>query len=373
MDHRGVIAKMWQVAAAVFVLAAGTAAEAQLFYWAGADGDVKTAGSGTWDANTSVVWRESSDDGTLVKWTDHRTAIFQGRSGGTVKLADAVTVSAIEFLSAAGAFTIASSGSSVVVAGDGISNDSEQTQTLSMQMASLAFSGNASAGAGLGGSRVQISSDGLTTFADSATAGRATITNGGEMHFAGKSSAGACALVNSSLLIFQDDATADAAAITNGGLVQIQDSARDLARAAFSNGTGGSIDLTGLTPPGVVSLGALTNGPGAAVILGSNQLAISQLNLAGGNDLNFDLGRESAARITVASSLIVSGAKTRTRITINDAGGLTHGSSYPLIEWPEAAFVSGVKAGAFALQPLPGGFSGRLRVLDRQLILEVNR
>lgn len=350
-------------------LALVVVARAEILYWAGADGDPATAGGGRWDMNDSVTWRDGDPAGTLVKWTEHRDAVFQGSAGGIVTIAEGVTVDTLRFESAAAAFTLATSGGTIVLGGGGIICDSPAEQRLSLHQTILNFRNEASAGNGTQASRVQIISDGLASFADSATAGRATFMNSGELQFTGRSSAGDATITNTSLLIFLGEARSGAAAIANQGQLMMQDHAREHGAAAFVNF--GLLDVSAIAPEDTATLGALTNFTGGILLLGAKTLAIGHLQLAGENNLSFDIGADASGSIAVTGALLHAGSK-KTRIGISDAGGLKAGGRHRLIDWSAATWVSGVKAATFALDSLPAGFSGKLKIDGKALWLEVS-
>jgi hypothetical protein len=355
----------------VLLTAAPSPAGAQTLYWAGLGGTVATAGAGQWDLNTSVDWRDSTPTGALVKWTEGRTAVFQGTSGGAVSMTDSLSVAAVQFGASAGPFVFTSS-STLEFTGAGLSSDSTSDQIFQLSAASLAFRNSASAGAGAQAAHLTFHTDGLTTFADTSTAGHATFTNDGELHFSQQSSAGTATINNGTngFLVFQDTATSGAAAITNRGQLLLQDDVHDLAGAAFSN-LGGSIDLAGVAWPGAVTFGSLTQGANASLTLGTNHLVVASLNLTNDQDLNFDLGASANGMISVTSSILGNTAANGTRITVYDAGGLSAGSSVTLLDWSAASSALGVDPGDFQLQPLPSGFTGILKISDSKLVLEI--
>lgn len=361
-------ARLLALSALVFVTVPAT--RAQVLYWAGTGGDVATAGGGTWDPNTSIVWRENSPAGGLVKWTNNQAAIFQGSSGGAVTVPSAISVGALQFAATAGAFVFTIPGS-VDFTGAGISSDSTNDQHLNFQATLLSFSGNASAGSGSQGARIHLSLGGVTTFADTSTAGDATITNNSEMHFANQSSAGTSTLTNTGLLIFEANATSGAAAITNQGQLTLQDGAYNFAAASFVNATNGSLDVSGVTTAGGAVLGALTAGADSQLVLGTNRLTAGALNLTDGGDLAFDLGASATGNIVVSNSILGNSTAGGLRISIYDTGGLVAGQSFTLIDWTGASSVLDLQSTDFALQPLPNGFTGSLKFDGSKLVLDV--
>ena len=339
------------------------------FYWAGAGEDVATAGGGSWDRDSSAVWADSAPGGPLVKWTDHRAAIFAGSSGGTVKIAGSVTAAALKFAATAGPFVISCAGN-IEFTGEGIACDSWGGQELNLEQTMLTFSNAASAGAGARGGLVAIRSDGLINFTDSATAGRGMLVSRGEMHFAKKSSAANSAIVNTGILIFEDDATSAAAALTNQGILNLEGRVHDFAGTAFANLLGGVIDLSSVEADGV-AFGSLTNAAGGAVLVGTKQLTVGSLNLAEGNDLNFDWAAGGGGLIRVTTSMLGNARAGGTRVAVNNPGGWVAGQSLPLLDWSAAGSVLGVQLGDFQLQPLANGFAGTLSLRDARLILTV--
>ncbi len=364
--------------------------DAAVIYWAGTDNAVATAGEGTWDSNTSLVWRDSTPTGTLVKWTDNATAIFEGSAGGAVSMADVLVADELRFSIGAGAFVF--EGSPLLeIAGAGISNDSASDQTFHFNQTNVTFSGHASAGDGAHGDRVFITADGLTTFTGDATAGQANLTTSGETQFSdtssagsatltvlaagqitfqGSASAGTATILNQGVLFFSEQSSSGAAAITNQGLLLIDGSAHSFATTSFSN-LGGTIDLSGATFSGGVSIGSLTNGIASTLAVGTTHLTIGSLNLVDGNELSFGIGTGVAGQVTVTTSILGNTTAEGTRVTINDNGGLANGQSYILLDWSTATSVLGVDPGDFKLLTLPAGFAGDLHVAGNQLVLEV--
>lgn len=358
------------LACCALLAGAGIPADAQLLYWGGAGGDVATAGVGNWDLNTSIVWRDNSPTGTLVKWTNNRTAIFQGTGGGAVNVASNLTIAAMQFPATAAAFTFSGTGS-MNFNGAGISSESLNDQTFNFPQTTMDFSGSASAGAGAQGARIRMTIGGIANFSDTSTAGAATIVNNGEMHFLNQASAGTSVLTNTSLLVFEGNATSGAAAITNQSLLLFQENAHDFSAASVVNGTGGLLDLTGVTTVGGVLFGAFTASADSQLVLGTKRLAVANLNLTDGSELGFDLGASATGNIVVTGSVLGNSTAGALRISIYDTGGLVAGQSFTLIDWTGAASVLGVQSTDFALQPLPGGFEGSLKLDGSKLVLEV--
>ncbi len=358
------------LALSAFLAASIPRAEALLLYWAGSGGDVATAGGGTWDPNTSVNWRDSTPTGTSVKWTNNGTAIFQGSNGGAVSVPSFLSVEAIQFAAGAGSFVFTNSGSMNIV-GAGISSESVNDQNFTFQSAILSFSGSASAGTGTQSARIRLTINGITTFADNSTAGKATITNNGEMRFSNQSSAGTSALTNNSLLIFEGSAKSGAAAITNRSQLTLQDDAHDFATASFVNQTNGSIDISAVTTVGGVAFGALTAAADSILLLGTNRLTVGALNLTDAGEIAFDLGATAKAKIVVTNSILGNPTAGGFRISVFDTGGLVAGQNFTLIDWTGASSVLDVQETDFALQPLPTGFSGTLKLQGQTLVLEV--
>ncbi len=358
------IAIAWILKATAF-----SAEEAISYYWAGAGEDAATAGGGTWDRDESAVWRDSAPGGPLVKWTDHRAATFIGSSGGTVKVTASVIVGALRFTSTAGPFLFSCSGN-IGFAGEGISNDSASEQAFNFEQTILTFSNAASAGAGVHGGRVSLRSDGLVNFTGTSTAGRATLVSRGEMHFANQSSAGESAITNTGILIFEDDSTSAAAAIANQGILNIEGSARSFAATAIANHTGGTLDLSSVNAE-AMDFGALTNAAGGALIVGVKRLSVASLNLADGNDLNFDCDASACGVVHITTSFLGNAKAGGTRIAVNNAGGLAAGQSWTLLDWSGASSVLSAQIADFQLQPLAEGFAGALSIRDSRLILSV--
>lgn len=371
------------------MLISASTLHAQILYWAGGSGNPLTAGGGIWDANTTVAWRDNSPTGSLVKWTQNRTAIFTGTAGGAVSANDSLSIDAIQIDASAGAFTFTTS-SLVTIGGAGISNESTATQTINLNLGILTFTGNASAAAGSQGTKVKINGDGQIWFNSSSTAGAVELTNSGDVSFTenssagtsriastgqvsfvGTATAGAATITNDGALSFDEDARSGAAAITNRGQLSISGNAHLFGTASISNLTLGVIDLSGSTAAAGLTLGTLTNTADSTLNLGSTRLQVANLNLIDGNALSYNLGPAGTGLIEVTTSIIGNPTAEGTVVTINDTGGIYAGRIVSLLDWSAATTALGVDSTDFRLEPLPAGFTGTLRVQGTKLVLEV--
>ena len=120
-----------------------------------------------------------------------------------------------------------------------------------------------------------------------------------------------------------------------------------------------------------MAFGSLTNAAGGAVLVGTKQLTVGSLNLAEGNDLNFDWAAGGGGLIRVTTSMLSNARAGGTRVAVNNPGGWVAGQSLPLLDWSAAGSVLGVQLGDFQLQPLANGFAGTLSLRDARLILTV--
>ncbi|MGB8168228.1 MAG: PEP-CTERM sorting domain-containing protein [Chthoniobacteraceae bacterium] len=345
-------------------------AQAQLF-WAGSGGVVATAGGGTWDANTTVSWRDTSPVGTAVKWSNNGAAVFQGSAGGAVAMNGSLAIGALQFSSTAGPFNFTSTGGNLSFTGAGISSASTSDQNLNFGAVALSFASGSSAGAGAQGSHIHISISGNTNFIGTATAGSAVIANDGLMIFADQSSAGAATVTSTNQLSFRGNSTAGAAAITTSGILDFQGNAHDFSAASFINDTNGFIDVSGVTLGTDVSFGALTTGANSLLALGTTRLLVGSVNLTDGGKLDFDLGAGARGNIVVTTSLLGNTTAGGTQIDVHNVGGLVAGQKFTLIDWSSAPTVTGVESTDFSLQPLPAGFSGSLKIENNKLVLDV--
>ena len=362
---------------------------AQILYWAGTAGTVATAGSGTWDSNTSTTWRDNSPTGTLVKWTQNRTAMFAGSAGGSIAIGDVITADALQIQSTAGPFTLNAS-SLLTIGGAGISNQSTALQTLNNNLGILTFTGNASAASGSQASRVRIVNNGqlifegtstaggsgLTNasdllFSENSSAGSASITSTGQVSFAGQSNVATATIINNSLLTFDEDASSGAATITNHAQLNFSGNARNFAAASIINNAGSALDLSASTATAGVTLGSLSNAADATLNLGTSRLIVASMSLLDGNAISFNLSPSGTGLIEITGSLFGNATASGTSISINDAGGLSVGRTVTLLDWTSAATVIDVQQSDFSLQPLPGGAQGSLRVQGKTLFLDV--
>ena len=373
--------------AVVALLALASTASAQKLLWAGAAGNAATAGDGNWDENTSATWRDNSPSGPLVRWSQHRLAIFRGSAGGAVRMLGSMTTDGIQFEKSSGPFTLHAAGE-LTIGGAGISCEAATRQTLEIRGAILRFTDRASAAAGSQSDHVRLVSDGLVIFAGASTASRAQIENSGDLQFTETSSAGTATIVSSGQLTFSGSATAGRAIITNDGLMSWENKAASGAAAltnrgqlrlagealhlealAISNQENGLIDLSSQTS--ALRIASLTNGENAAIHLGRAPLQLANLHLVAGNSLTFHLGADGTSPVKITASLLTTLSLGGTAISVLEDGAAPTPRTVTLLDWSAAAVVLGIDAEQFVLQELPPGRTGRLRIVDRQLFLDL--
>jgi hypothetical protein len=291
---------------------------------------VWSVGDGIWDTATSN-W---TGDGTEWANGPGSTAFFNGGGTPTITIGESLDIGALQFGSSAGSYTFDNnSGYALDFTGAGISSATANAQLVSSNGV-ITFKNSASAG----DSTILISSSGEVTFQNTATAGTSAIVNVGQLNFGGGSTAGAAAIDNQGGSVnFVGAASGGTATLLNGGF----------------------LDLTASTA-GTVTLTSLTNSSGGysgAVLLGTNTLQLSGgLTLSGtAIPLNKDLldfglvTPGTSGEIKLTGGTFYGASTNGVEITLSSPGPVTAGT-YTLIDWTGLT-ASGVDLGDFYLDP----------------------